>query len=146
MISIPILLIHMANFTRLHTILNASFKSLSLFNISIAATRLSLHYDDDLHRIRYVTLTFWLMIEASVALIAVSVSSYRVVILDYLAEQRLQQGGSVKGDMHFAWIRVKLGTTKEHSKALNSPTESPHLLSELPIVDHARRTNAAQFT
>ncbi|KAL1591648.1 hypothetical protein SLS60_011646 [Paraconiothyrium brasiliense] len=83
--SIPILLIHMANTIRSYTIVNFIFKSLSIFNVVVAATRLALQYDTTVGRIRYVSVTFLLVMEATVALIMVSVSAYRVMLLDFLA-------------------------------------------------------------
>ncbi|KAL5453278.1 hypothetical protein PMIN06_005539 [Paraphaeosphaeria minitans] len=50
--SIPILLVHMANHVRPYTIANFVFKSLSIFSIVVAATRLALHYDSTVGRIR----------------------------------------------------------------------------------------------
>ncbi|KAF2449203.1 hypothetical protein P171DRAFT_350975 [Karstenula rhodostoma CBS 690.94] len=82
--SIPILLVHMANHVRSYTIANFVFKSLSIFNIVVAATRLAIQYDFTVGRIRYVSVTFLLVIEATVALIMVSISGYRVVFLDFL--------------------------------------------------------------
>lgn len=84
--SIPILLVHMANHVRSYTIANLVFKSLSIFNIVVAATRLAIQYDSTAGRIRYVSVTFLLVIEATLALIMVSISGYRVVFLDFLTE------------------------------------------------------------
>ncbi|KAF2110778.1 hypothetical protein BDV96DRAFT_583699 [Lophiotrema nucula] len=95
-ISIPILLIYMANFTRSHTIINTSFKSLSVFSIAIATTRLALQYDRDARRIDYIVMVFFLFTEAVVALVMASISSYRTVILDKLVEWRTTRGTNVK--------------------------------------------------
>lgn len=104
------LLIRMANFNRYKAIINGSFKSLSIVNIAIAATRLALQYDKGDHRIRYVTLTFWLLVEAAVAVIMASISSYRAIILDYLVERRAQRGVSFQITSlksHAFWIRPR---------------------------------------
>ncbi|KAK7186394.1 hypothetical protein PSPO01_07351 [Paraphaeosphaeria sporulosa] len=84
--SIPMLLVHMANHVRPYTIANFVFKSLSIFSVVVAATRLALQYDSTVGRIRYVSVTFLLVIEATIALIMVSISGYRVVFLDFLSE------------------------------------------------------------
>ena len=83
--SIPALLIQMANHIRSYTIANFVFKSLSIFNIVVAATRLAIQYDSSVGRIQYTSVTFMLIIEAAIAFILVSISSYRIVVLDLLA-------------------------------------------------------------
>lgn len=80
------LLVQMANHIRSFTIANLVFKSLSIFNIVVAATRLAIQYDSSVGRVRYASVTFTLIIEATTSLIMVSISSYRVVFLDFLAE------------------------------------------------------------
>jgi hypothetical protein len=81
----------MANHIRSYTIANLVFKSLSIFSIGVAATRLALQYDSTADRIRYVSVTFLLVVEATVALIMVSISGYRVVFLNLLAEWEREQ-------------------------------------------------------
>ncbi|KAH7384510.1 hypothetical protein BKA66DRAFT_79973 [Pyrenochaeta sp. MPI-SDFR-AT-0127] len=88
---IPIWLIRMANFTLTRAAINASFKSLSIFTVGIAAARLVFQYRADHNHINYLILTFWLSIEAAVAVIMASISSYRVVVLDYLTDYKARQ-------------------------------------------------------
>jgi hypothetical protein len=72
------------------------FKCLSIFAIASAACRLAFQYNTEARRIDYVSLTLWLVIEAAVAVIAASISSYRVVVLDYLKDHRVQQQTSAR--------------------------------------------------
>lgn len=81
----------MANFTRSYTIINFIFKSLSVVNVAIAGARLALQYNTSAHRIEYVAMTLLLVVEAAIALIMASISSYRVVLLDRLAEWRMRK-------------------------------------------------------
>ncbi|KAF2260533.1 hypothetical protein CC78DRAFT_584668 [Lojkania enalia] len=119
-ISIPILLIYMANFTKSYTIINATFKGLSMFAIAIAATRLALQYSTDLHRIKYISLLFWLFVEAAVALIMASISSYRTVVLDRLAEwERRREGNPSQKKTHGFWP----STRDPHPKFHLRPTD-----------------------
>ncbi|OAL53848.1 hypothetical protein IQ07DRAFT_482360, partial [Pyrenochaeta sp. DS3sAY3a] len=90
-ISIPIWLITMANFDLTRAVINTSFKALSVFTVAIAACRLAFQYNADSHRVDYVSLTFWLVVEAVVAIIVASISSYRIVLLDYLSNDRIEQ-------------------------------------------------------
>lgn len=76
----------MANFVHSHTVVNFVFKSLSLFNIAVAGARLGLQYGAKTRRIQYVSVTFLLVIEATIALIMVSISGYRIIVLDRLAD------------------------------------------------------------
>ncbi|KAF2021077.1 hypothetical protein BU24DRAFT_416745 [Aaosphaeria arxii CBS 175.79] len=108
-ISIPIALVQMANYTRINTIINASFKSLSVFSIAIASTRLALSYDRRTHRIRYSDIAFWLVVEAAVALIMAGISSYRTLVIDWVTEHR--RGRTTKSAhpfqrSHEPWIKV----------------------------------------
>ena len=80
----------MANFTLLHAALNAGFKSLSVFVIAVAVTRLAFLCDRRSQNDQIATI-LWLMVEANVAVVAASVSSYRVVVLDYLCRRQVQQ-------------------------------------------------------
>jgi hypothetical protein len=73
----------MANLTSPHAIINTTFKSLSACTIAIASTRLVYQHNAKYDRIDYLQLTFWLVVEAAIALIAASIASYRVVVLDY---------------------------------------------------------------
>ncbi|KAH7082900.1 hypothetical protein BKA63DRAFT_402973 [Paraphoma chrysanthemicola] len=86
-IAIPLSLICMANFTLLRAAINAIFKSLSIFTIAIAITRMSRQSMPNSQSANYIQVTFWLMVEANVALIAASVSSYRIVVIDYLTSR-----------------------------------------------------------
>jgi hypothetical protein len=74
----------MANLTSSHTIISTTFKSLAAFTIAFALTRLVCQQDTEFHRISYLQLAFWLVVEATFALIAASIASYRVVVLEYL--------------------------------------------------------------
>lgn len=89
-ISIPVVLIRMANFTLLRAALNAGFKSLSVFVIAVAVTRLAFLCDRRSQN-DHTAIILWLMVEANVAIVAASVSSYRVVVLDYLCRRQVQQ-------------------------------------------------------
>ncbi|PSN73485.1 hypothetical protein BS50DRAFT_187763 [Corynespora cassiicola Philippines] len=83
-VTVPVSLICMANFTRLRATLNAIFKGLSIFVIAVAGVRLKMQYNAETRRVDYVSLTFWLMVEAAVALIMASISSYRIPVVDYI--------------------------------------------------------------
>ena len=138
-ISIPALLIRMANFTRSHTIINASFKGLSIFAIAIAVTRLALQYDSGRHRVDYMAVTFWLTVEAAIALIMASISSYRVPLLDYLAERRLRQSvGSNKPTVHMRWLRVTRDYSRANARTNGAPPSEQLSLSDIPMVRHPR--------
>jgi hypothetical protein len=115
----------MANFTRIDTIINASFKSLSVVNIAIASARLATQYAKHNRRILYVTLTFWLIIEAAVALIMASISSYRHLILNYVAQQRQHRGVTFESPKsHAFWVRAR------------SREESPSSASRTRLADY----------
>jgi hypothetical protein len=81
----------MANFTLLRAALNAGFKSLSVFVVAVAVTRLAFLCDRKPQNNDHTATILWLMVEANVAIIAASVSSYRVVVLDYLCRRQVQQ-------------------------------------------------------
>jgi hypothetical protein len=72
-----------------HVAISTSFKSLSIFAIGSAACRLASQYSTEARprRIAYGLLTLWLAIEAAVAVIAASVSSYRVLVLDCVTDR-----------------------------------------------------------
>ncbi|KAF2276895.1 uncharacterized protein EI97DRAFT_342676, partial [Westerdykella ornata] len=78
---IPVSLIFMANFSRLHSLINGVFKGLSIFSIIVAATRLAFILSRHSPRIDYVGLVFLLQVEGAVAISMASISSYRVIIL-----------------------------------------------------------------
>jgi hypothetical protein len=127
----------MANFTRSHTMINAWFKSLSVCTIAMAATRLALQYDGSSHHIRYVTLTFWLVVEAAVAIIMASISSYRVVLLDYLAERKMQHSlRSGRPKPYRPWGQTISQERSDISRSTAAPTEAElgYSLSELPVL------------
>ncbi|CAO2655690.1 Nn.00g044930.m01.CDS01 [Neocucurbitaria sp. VM-36] len=90
-ISIPVFLIWMAGFTISRAIINTSFKSLSILTVAVASCRLAFQYDGKARRVDYVSLSFWLAAEAAVAVIAASISSYRIVLLDYLTDLKSRQ-------------------------------------------------------
>ncbi|KAF1957113.1 hypothetical protein CC80DRAFT_412196 [Byssothecium circinans] len=128
-ISIQILLIHMANFTRSDTIINCTFKSLSIFAIVIAATRLGLQYDSQARRINYVSFTFLLAIEAAIAIIMASISSHRVVLLNWLEEHRTRKAANVsRPRMHKRWR-----TSQGLDNAMEPSATRDISLSSLPI-------------
>ena len=89
----------MANTVRSHTIVNFVFKSLSIFNMVVAAVRLAFQYTAEDHRIHYVMVTFLLVVETTVALIMVSISSYRVVFLEDRKSTRLNSSHSGESRM-----------------------------------------------
>ncbi|KAF2749724.1 hypothetical protein M011DRAFT_475069 [Sporormia fimetaria CBS 119925] len=105
--SVPILLVHMANFKRLHTVINASFKGLHIFAVIVAVTRLALQYDKTTHGIRYTTIAFLLAVEATVALIMASVSSYRVLVLDYLSKRSQPDISLIGGSPRLQTFRTR---------------------------------------
>jgi hypothetical protein len=80
----------MANFTLLRAALNAGFKSLSVFVVAVAVTRLAFLCGRRSQNDQTVTI-LWLIVEANVAIVAASVSSYRVVVLDYMCRRQVQQ-------------------------------------------------------
>lgn len=82
----------MANFTFSRALINTSFKSLSVITVAIAACRLAFQYNVEAHSVDYISLTFWLVVEAATAVIAASISTYRIVLLDYLADLDMRQG------------------------------------------------------
>ncbi|KAF2874263.1 hypothetical protein BDV95DRAFT_487300 [Massariosphaeria phaeospora] len=139
-ISIPLLLIHMAHFTRSYTIINASFKSLSIFTIAIAATRLAIQINASHQRINYLPMTFWLSVEASLAIIMASISSYRVPILDCLqARTANQRDGSARMRSHKLWFATT--PLRQSDTAWSNPVTSDQVssLSELPMVNTGNR-------
>jgi hypothetical protein len=137
------LLIHMANFTKSHTIINASFKSLSVFTIAIAATRLAVQYNSNQQCIDYDAVTFWLVVEAAVALSMASISSYRVVLLDYLAERRLRRSvGSGIRISRLRWPRASAREGSATTRSDGSPS-NVHSLSELPMIRNAQHDGAS---
>ena len=108
---IPTLLIHMANMTRSYTIINCSFKSLSIFTVVVAATRLALQYNAQTHRIQYVTLFLLLIVETAVAIIMASVSSYRVAVLNHLAGRERKTDTSPRSKTLPTWCKAGLPGT-----------------------------------
>lgn len=81
----------MANFTLSRAVLNTAFKSVSVLTIAIAATRLAFLCKARSQSSQYIVVAFWLIVEASVALAAAAVSSYRVVLLDLLCRRQAQR-------------------------------------------------------
>lgn len=143
-ILIPILLIHMANFTRSHTIINASFKGLSVFSIAIASTRLALQYRAGYRQINYVALTCWLAIEAAVTIIMASISSWRVVILNRLFEWEVQQRTKASGlNMHGLWNDARGG---EGSTDRSPDNLQQHSLSDIPMLSPAHCASSRATT
>lgn len=85
------MLVHMANYTLSRAVLDTAFKCLSVFAITVAATRLAFLCDPRSQSINYMTITLWLMVEASFALIAAPTSGYRIVFLNILCKLRMQR-------------------------------------------------------
>jgi hypothetical protein len=121
-LSIPTLLIHMANLTRSYTMINCSFKSLSIFAVVVAATRLAVQYDTQTHRIQYTILVFLLVIETAVAIIMASVSSYRVVVLDHIAERRNKASAPLQTKAHSTWC---VGRSHQEPNELHFHQDGP---------------------
>jgi hypothetical protein len=133
----------MANFNRLQTIINASFKGLSVFNIVVAATRLGLQYDRSAHRTDYATVTFLLVVEASVALVMASISSYRIVLLDYLAERRFRHQTTALTQMpHRVGGRSTRPVEDELLDLVPTDTEPQHPLSKITTLEDDQSSNA----
>ncbi|OAG12360.1 uncharacterized protein CC84DRAFT_1077377 [Paraphaeosphaeria sporulosa] len=135
--SIPMLLVHMANHVRPYTIANFVFKSLSIFSVVVAATRLALQYDSTVGRIRYVSVTFLLVIEATIALIMVSISGYRVVFLDFLSEwERRKTTHSTRLTVRQGRHRTATAAGGGGGEADNAKPSQPRAgsLSDLPIL------------
>lgn len=125
-ISIPILLVRMANFGRVKAIINASFKGLSIINIAISSTRLALQYDAQTRSIRYLSLTYWLTVEAAVAIIMASMSSYRVLVLHYIEERITNQPELYQAPLpkiHRIWFRAR---RRRESTYLDSAIDGSH--------------------
>jgi hypothetical protein len=83
-LNIHIAVLRMANLTMSQAIINMTFKSLLASTITFALTRLVCQRDTKYNCISYLQLTLWLIVEAAVALIAASIASYRVAVLEYL--------------------------------------------------------------
>ncbi|CAI6326602.1 unnamed protein product [Periconia digitata] len=83
-ISFPVFLIRLAKLPRPQALIDGGFKTLSLFAMIVAAMRLSYQYDTETKRINYIAVIFWLVIEANVALIMASITSYRSLLVDHL--------------------------------------------------------------
>ena len=84
----PMLLVYMSNTVRSHTIVNLIFKSLSIFNIVVAASRLALQSDSGVLHVEYVTVVFLLVVEATTAVSMAGISGYRVLVLEGLAARQ----------------------------------------------------------
>jgi hypothetical protein len=105
----------MANFTLLRAALNAGFKSLSVFVIAVAVTRLAFLCDRRSQNNDQTATILWLMVEANVAIVAASVSSYRVVVLDYLCRRQVQQESVAREG---AWELLNQGSAVADSTAV----------------------------
>ncbi|KAF2465613.1 uncharacterized protein BDR25DRAFT_239503 [Lindgomyces ingoldianus] len=136
-ISIPISLIYMANFTRLHTIINACFKCLSIFPIVVATARLALQYRAETRNINYIWVTFLLVVEAATAMIMASISSYRVVIIDYLAERRMRRGANLPSSKTYILGNGVSGREERIDIRLNDTAPQSSSVSELPMIHPA---------
>lgn len=129
--SIPAVLILNTKAIRSHNIANFVFKSLSILHTAVAATRLALQYDAEDRRVQYVSVTFLLVVEAAVALVTVSVSSYRVVFLDYLtAWQRRKRAQPTCLTVRHPTAAGGGGDQAGNAKA----TEQDGSMSDLPIL------------
>jgi uncharacterized membrane protein len=130
----------MSTFSLAHAAINTLFKSLSVFAMASAACRLGLQYNTETRRIDYVSLTFWLLIEAAVAVIAASISSYRVVVLDYLKARQAQQQTSARTRIWHArslgpgnWKKVAKIVIPYPAAQLQSPSEQRSTRSSISI-------------
>lgn len=120
----------MTNTVRLYTVANFVFKGLSIFNIVVAAVRLAIQWDKEERRIQYVSVAFLLVVEVTVAIIMVSISSYRVLFLDRLAEwQRKKEAGSTR-----LTIRLPIAGGDEQATNAKSTVQQDGSLSDLPIL------------
>ena len=91
----------MANFTLSCAILDTALKSLPVLTTVVAATRLAFLCKARSQSSHYTMFALWFVVEASVALAAAAVSSYRVVFPDLLCKRnektrRERVGGSYR--------------------------------------------------
>ena len=132
-VSVPAVLILNTKSIRSHTIANFVFKSLSILHIAVAAARLALQYDAEDRRVQYATVTFLLAVEAAVAIVTVSISSYRVVFLEHLAAWQRGKGTqpTCLPARHHPTAAAGSGANQaDNAKA----TEQDGSMSELPIL------------
>jgi hypothetical protein len=127
----------MSTFSLAHAAINTLFKSLSIFAIASAACRLAFQYNTKARRIDYISLTLWLVIEAAVAVIAAAISSYRVVVLDYLKDRRAQQQTSARTQI---WHARSLGSggRKKVAKIV-----TPYPAAQLQSLSEQRSTRSS---
>ncbi|KAF2193418.1 hypothetical protein K469DRAFT_550645 [Zopfia rhizophila CBS 207.26] len=143
--SIPVLLICMAHFTRSQTIINVSFKSLSIVALAIAATRLAVQYGSRNQRIDYVLTVFLLVVEAAVAIIMASISSYRVLVIDHLAERRMKRGNEEQRKTQKFGTRPRPTSPRDRTRLSECDSDAlVDSLSELPMVRAARTVPAEE--
>jgi hypothetical protein len=99
-----------------------------MFNIAIASTRLALQYDAKENRIHYVAMTFWLTVEAAVALVMASISSWRILVIDHLAKQKTTS--RQQHNTHKSWSGARRGD----QDITGTPDDRQQAsLSDLPI-------------
>jgi hypothetical protein len=126
----------MANFTLSRAIINTAFKSLSVFAVAIAAIRLAFLCKADSDQVNYLTLILWLVVEGAVTLAAVSISSYRVVLLDVLSNRQVQRDDAAQQG---GWQLLSLWRTRSQVivAKITTPGPSPSSLN-LSAGPHAR--------
>lgn len=140
------LLVRMANFGRPKAIINAAFEGLSIVNIAISSTRLALQYYARTKRICYIAVTLWLTVEAAVAIIMASISSYRVIALHFIEERATLQPEFDQAPlpkMHRMWFMAGHQRQSAYSASANA---APHHVIQIasgclkPAVDDTFRT------
>ncbi|KAF2853121.1 hypothetical protein T440DRAFT_476962 [Plenodomus tracheiphilus IPT5] len=90
-ISVPVSLVYLANFTLSNAVINTSFKSLSVFTVVITACRVAFQFDKEDGQINYRSLSIWLAIEAAVSVVMGSVSGYRTIALNLHTARKRRQ-------------------------------------------------------
>ncbi|PVI04084.1 hypothetical protein DM02DRAFT_651894 [Periconia macrospinosa] len=131
-IILPIFLIRLAKTPLLHALIDGAFKTLSIFAIIIAVIRLALQYDTKSRHVNYITVIYLLVIEATIALIMASITSYRTVLLDYLKKTgRIQKVKLSNGlEEPRSWRMARLDRS---SRTTQDKTEGSSL-AELPML------------
>ncbi|KAF1967690.1 hypothetical protein BU23DRAFT_482844 [Bimuria novae-zelandiae CBS 107.79] len=134
-VSIPALLIQMTHIVRVETVANFVFKSLSICNIVVAATRLALQYNTKDHRndrIQYVSVAFLLVVEATVAIVMAAISGYRIVFLRRLAEWRQRKAAKATR----LTVRHPTAAGELQAESTKATDQQDGSLSNLPILSN----------
>jgi len=125
----------MANLTISQAVINMTFKGLLASTVAFALTRLVCQIDPKDNRISYLQLTFWLVVEAAVGLIAASIASYRVIVLEYLklfktgSQQHIVLAEAESRDLSGANLAPKASTPNPHTGDGSGPEPCPERLS-----------------